>query len=184
MALIIEDGTIVSGADTYISLVDATTYHSSRGNSAWASAVSDPVREQALRRAADFLDMNFYTRWKGAQIQPLTQARQWPRAGVRVSQEQVYYDVPPSFYDTQYSGFLAITTIPQKLKDAQCELALRALSGPLAPDLKRGGKVSSVTVGPITTVYEQGAPAETVYSLINKLLSPLLKPRSSRLERS
>ncbi len=35
MALTVEDGTVVAGADSYLSVADANEYHQSRGNTAW-----------------------------------------------------------------------------------------------------------------------------------------------------
>ena len=40
----------------------------------------------------------------------------------------------------------------------------------LMPDLDRGGKVISETVGPISTTYSSGAPAGTKYEMIENLL--------------
>ncbi len=39
MALIVEDGTGLSTAESYISVADATTYHTARGNSSWNDIV-------------------------------------------------------------------------------------------------------------------------------------------------
>jgi hypothetical protein len=176
VALTVEDGTIVTGAESYISASDATTYHTNRGNTAWTG--TDAVKEAALRRAAAYLDGHYRKRWKGARVYPLTQAMEWPRAGVEVVDEQVYYDTPPSFYDSEYSGFLAITTIPQRLKDAQCELALRALSGPLADDLSASVRREKVDV--LETEYAPGAkPGQIEYQIVDQLLSDFLKPSGS-----
>lgn len=172
MALTVETGAIVTGAESYVSAADCTTYHTNRGNTAWTG--TDAVKEAALRRATAYLDGHYRARWKGCRVYPLTQALEWPRAGVRIVDEQVYYDVPPSFYDSEYSGFLAITTIPQRLKDACCELALRALSGDLAEDFTSGVKREKVDV--LETEYFQGAAPGTTYRIVDDLLSDFLKP--------
>lgn len=175
----------MANADSYISLVDAASYHTARGNTSWGAVATDALREIALRKATTYIDQKYYSRWKGAQINPVTQSLQWPRAGVKVAQEQVYYDVPPSYYDTQYSGFLAITTIPQRLKDAVCEAALISLTEVLNPALKRGGKVTSVTVGPISQTFSGSAPSTTTYQIIDRLLVAFLKAGGTTvLERS
>jgi len=183
MALIVETGVQVSGADSYVSLTDAAAYHTDRGNTAWAAAASDTVREQALRKATQYIDGHYFHRWKGAVVAPLTQSLQWPRAGVKISDPQEYYATLPSFYDVSYSGFLEITTIPQKLKDATCEAALRSLSAALAPDLKRGGRMASVNVAGIQEVFEQGASPNTSYQIIDQLLAPFLKSNQMSLVR-
>jgi len=162
MPLVIETGTIITAADSYVSLESAATYHLNRGNTAWGLAASDTLREQALRRAVAYLDGKYYPRWKGAQVSPLVQCLQWPRKNANLGQST--FDLIPS------------TLIPQRLKDAQCELALRALSGDLAEDLDRGGLVQSVQVGPVTQTFSDRAPAAKTYQIVEQLLAPLLEP--------
>ncbi len=175
--IIVESGSIVTGADSYESLANAGAYLVKRGDATWAAATA-ANREAALRKATTYLDGHYRKRWKGQKVYPLTQALEWPRVGVRVVDEQVYYyDTPPSFYDSEYSGYIAITTIPQRLKDACCELALRALSAPLADDITAGIKREKVDV--IETEYFQGAAPGTTYQIVDQLLSDFLKPSGS-----
>ncbi len=152
MALIIEDGSVVAGAESYASVADADTYHVNRGNAAWTG--TDAVKEAALRKAAAYLDGEYRRRWKGYRVQPLVQVMEWPRVSV------------PS------------NTIPQRLKDAQCELALRALAGELAPDTH--GKVKRETVDVLTTEWFEGSdPSVTTYRIVEQLLSDLIRPKGS-----
>ena len=175
MALTVEDGTIKSGAESYISASDATTYHTNRGNTAWTG--TDAVKEAALRRAAAFLDGRYRKRWKGVRTSPTTQAMEWPRTGVRLVDEFTG-DWPPSQYDSENYGYLESDTIPQRLKDAQCELALRALAGELAPDYN--GSVIREKVDVLETEYAPGSsPGAKTYQLIDLLLSDLLNPVGS-----
>ena len=172
--IVIEDGSIVASSVSYVSAVDATTYHAARGNALWSGA--DSVKEAALIKAATYLDGKYRKRWKGQKAKPVIQSMEWPRVGVRVvDTPQPYYDVPPSFYDDAYSGFLGITTIPQRLKDAQCEAALLALSAELAPALN--SSVRSEKVDILETTYAPGAKAGQVeYQAIDQLLSDYLQP--------
>lgn len=177
MALTVEDGTQIAAAESYISAADATTYHTANGNSAWTG--TDAVKEAALRRACRYLDGEYRQRWKGQKVYPLTQVLEWPRVGVSVIDgPQQYYDVPPSFYDSAYSGFLAITTIPQRLKDAQCELALLALAGALAPTVD--GSVRREKIDVLETEYAPGVrPGKKSYPVVDQLLSDFLRPLGS-----
>jgi hypothetical protein len=179
MALTVETGLIVAGADSYISVADASTYHTNRGNAAWAAAASDAVREQALRNATAYIDGHYRQRWKGQPVYPTTQPLEWPRVGVKVvDQQQYFYDVPPSFYDSALNGFLGITVIPQRLKDATCEAALRALAGPLAIDTETGIVREKIDV--LETEYARGAvPGQTTYQVIDQLLSDFLKSKGT-----
>ena len=177
MALICENGSIVAGAETYVSSADCTQYHANRGNTSWAG--TDAVKEAALRKATAYIDGKYRSRWKGQKVYPIDQPLEWPRIGVKVTDgPQQYYDVPPSFYDTEYAGFLAITTIPQRLKDATCEAALRALSGDLAIDADNS--LARKKIDALEWEYRQGAvPGQKTYQIIDQLLSDYLKPLGS-----
>lgn len=163
--LTVETGSIVSGANSYVSAADATDYHTARGNSAWTG--TDAVKEAALLKAAAYLDGHYRNRWKGCKVRPVpsdglaTQLMEWPRDYVEVS------------------GYLfPFDDIPQRLKDAQCELALIALSADLAPNISAGIKREKVDV--LETEYFAGSPAgTTVYTAVNNLLSDLLKSTNS-----
>lgn len=162
MALTIETGAIVAGADSYVSAADATTYHVARGNATWTG--TDAVKEAALLKAAAYLDGHYRNRWKGDRVEPATQPMEWPRYGVCVSNAG--------------GIFLDSNVIPQRLKDAQCELALIALSADLAPSVSAGVKREKVDV--LETEYFAGAPVgTTVYTAVNNLLADLLKPINS-----
>jgi len=153
--LTVETGAIVAGAESYVSAADATTYHTNRGNATWTG--TDAVKEAALLKAAAYLNGHYCKRFKGAKYLPLEQSMQWPRVDVLVD------------------GYLiATTTIPQRIKDAQCELALIALGADLAPNISAGIKREKVDV--LETEYFAGAPAgTTVYTAVNNLLADYVK---------
>lgn len=173
MALIVEDGSIVLGAESYATVLECDTYHANRGNTAWTG--TDAVKESALRKAATFLDGEYRRRWKGYRVQPTTQAMEWPRLGVCVV---IDYPSSVAAYGYLSADYLDETTIPKRLKDAQCELALRALSAELAPDT--AGIVKREKVDVIETEYFAGADAgRTTYRIVDQLLSDLLKHKGS-----
>lgn len=159
MALIVETGAIIAGADSYVSVTDCDTYHADRGNTAWTG--TDAVKEHALRKAVAYLDGHYRNRLKGIMVDPIKQNLAWPR------------------YDVVIDGVtLARSPIPQRIRYAQCELALIALSADLAPNVSAGVKREKVDV--LETEYFAGAPAgTTVYTAVNNLLSDLLKPINS-----
>lgn len=174
MALTIEDGSIVTGAESYATVAEADTYHTNRGNAAWTG--TDAVKEAALRKAASYLDGEYRNRWKGYRVAPLTQAMEWPRMNVTV--DDGGYSL--TFNDQLYLGpiCLASDAIPPRLKDAQCELASRALAGELAADT--GAKIKRETVDVITTEYFNGEdPGKVRYLAVEQLISDLLRPKGS-----
>lgn len=160
MALIVEDGTVVSGAESYISVADADTYWAKRNNSTWASA-STTEKEAALRHACKYLDQQYS--WIGSRIEAF-QPLNWPRV----------LDIPQSTSWLNIEVLVeGIYTVPTALKDAQCELALEALGASLAPSLERGGLISSERVGSIAVTYAPGAPANKRYPFVDLLVKQI-----------
>lgn len=155
MALVIEDGSGRSDAETYVSLTDCDAYHAGRGNSAWTG--EDAVKEAALREATSFVEDSYRGLWRGVRAK-WKQALSWPRFGV-VDQD----------------GFnIANDSIPTLLMDAVCEAALRAIQSDLTPDLDRGGEIKRQKVDVIETEYKDGAPPGKVYPEIENKLACLL----------
>lgn len=152
MSLIVETGTGIANAESYISVVDATNYHAARGNAAWAALASDTEREQLLRKATDYMQSFYAGRWKGVRLTG-TQSLDWPRSAVVVDGYQVAF-------------------LPADVAKACAELALRAAAGDLAPDV--GAQVVSKTVGPISVTYAAGARQSTAFKAVDQLLGRYL----------
>ncbi len=134
MTLTVEDGTGVATADTYVSQADADTFHAANGAPAvWTAATSDE-KDAALREATRYLDGAYMHRYVG-QKYTKEQSLHWPRTGA---------------YD--WHGWdIAVTAIPQQLKDACAMLALRAKSASLLGDLEDGaGAIKKTLVKVIT----------------------------------
>ena len=164
MSLIAEDGTGRADAESYVSVAEAFTYHSNRGCDIWVS-LTQAQQEQALRRATDYMLGEYRLRWLGRRVL-ITQALDWPRVGV----------VLEDFGGSQgrkgmgsYGLFqVPFTIVPVEVKNAACELALRASAGILADDLQR--RTDQETVGPITVRYNQAAPQRVKYPAIDMIL--------------
>ena len=58
MAFIVEDGSNISGSNSYITLAFADSYHADRGEVAWSNA-SQATKEQAIIKATDYLDSHY-----------------------------------------------------------------------------------------------------------------------------
>ncbi len=146
MTILVEDGTIVSGANSYISTTGLTAYATARGISLVSGA------ETLLIQAMDWLEQQSFIGYK----QTATQNLQWPRYGVYIDG---YYKEP--------------TSIPQQLINGQCEIALAidAGNGPLVnlePAIKRE------KVGPLETEYMDGTNQNTIVKKINNVLWKIL----------
>lgn len=162
MALVTEDGTGLADAESYISVADATAYHAARGNAAWTALASDTVREQALRKATDYMGQTYRDRWAGNRVST-TQALDWPR-----------YDVPRrDLPGDSYYAYYASDAVPAEIVRACAELALRAAAGDLVEDEDQ--RISAVSAGSVSVTFQQGSSPRKQYPAIDGLLRPLLK---------
>lgn len=162
MTLIVEDGTGKADAESYISVADASAYHTARGNAAWAALASDTLREQALRRATDYMLQRYRKRWGGYRY-GATQALDWPRSFVYL--EPFVHGAVGT-----YPYLVADNIVPTEVKNACAELALRAAAGSLSPDQSRAK--TRVKVGPIETEYDASSPQGVQFVAIEAMLSP------------
>lgn len=153
MTLIVEDGSGRADANAYVSVAEADAYFALRNNAAWAAAAAAD-KEAAIVRATDYLDAGYAFRGVRASQ---TQALAWPRLAA------------------EDDAGRAIAGVPEAVRRACIELALRALDGELLPDAPRGGRVKSESLGPLSVTYADGAPAGTARAAIDRLLRPVLR---------
>jgi hypothetical protein len=107
MALIVEDGSGKSDAQSYVSVTDADDYHANHSASTDWSGADTADKEKALRLATQWLDATYHGRWKGVRFSA-DQALDWPRDSVELD------------------GYvLSVSDLPQQLLDATCEMALK-----------------------------------------------------------
>lgn len=143
MALIVQDNTgSVPNANAYISVQEFKDYWTDRGGD--FSAYPDQQIEAGIIRATDYLDQRF--NFVGKKRLGRDQSTEWPRTSA--------WD-RDRFY---------ITDIPQEVKEATAEYALRSLAADLNPDPQRdatGAAIQSKSeqVGPISesVTYVSGA---------------------------
>lgn len=115
MALVVEDGTGLSTANAYVSLVFVDAYHVDRNHTAWVDFITQE-REAAVVRATDYIDKRFGRRFVGFRSRG-TQALEWPRLDA-----------------LDDDGYL-LSNVPFQVEKACAEYAMRAiLLGVLAPD--------------------------------------------------
>ena len=168
--LIVEDGTGLETAESYISVADADTYHTARGNETTWTDLDVTVKEQLLRKATEYMVQEYRLRWKGVRATAV-QALDWPRGLV----ERPDYAYAGMNGYTTISGdfYFPSNDVPVEVERACAELALRAASAPLGPDL--GAPVLREKIGPIDVEYAQGARQTTVYQAVDNMLAPFLK---------
>lgn len=171
-SLIVEDGTGLFNADSYISVADADLRHTNFGNTAWTvGTVTLAQKESALRKATAYMEQAYRMKWQGLPRKPrsgfassdfLPQALSWPRWDVWVDQ----YPVDPD-------------SVPAEVKNACADLALRALTGDLNADLTQ--KVVREGVGSLATAYDPNSPQHVRYRAIDMMLAPFLVTTSGNV---
>lgn len=169
MPFIVEDGTGVDGANSYVSLEYANEYFTLRNRTEWTG--TDAVKQGHLISATDYIEAIFGRRFIGEMTDP-AQPLSWPRI------------------DTDY----AEDEIPDVLKRACCEYACQIIvGGELLPTPTVDASGFSVVttreaVGPIETEYRVAGSigrAMTVrsYPKADSLMAGLLLPSSGRVIR-
>lgn len=152
MTIIVEDGSIVANANSYIDTTDFAAYATAREYTVVGTA------ETLLIEAMDYLESQVFIGIKHTS----TQSLQWPR-------DYAYID-----------GYLLTnSTIPQLLIDVQCEIAMAidAGNGPL-DDIARTPIRTKVDV--IEVEYEAGTAPFVVNRKIQNKLWKLLSGGGSR----
>lgn len=160
MALVVEDGSVVTSANTYVSVATLDTYHEDRNNTDWAAA-SDEAKQSAVLDAARYLDFGY--RWLGTR-RSSTQPMAWPRY-------MQYLDADLRLVPSD--------EVPLRVQDAQCELALEALAGPLMASLDRGNREAKIQVGPLAVEYFPDAAGQKEFPVVDALLADLVAERSA-----
>lgn len=154
MTLTVETGTGSSASEAYASVSQADTRLAALGMATWA-ALSTAEKEQALRRATAYMEQAYADRWRGTRLLR-DQALSWPRYGVEA-----------------YGHYYDSTSVPAVIVTACIDLALKAATSDLNPDLTR--TTIREKVGPIETEYAPNAPEATRYRSIDQALAPFFK---------
>ena len=145
--LIIENGQGLSNSESYVDESYVNAYFLKRGNTEWDSITN---KESRIVLAMDFIENN-YT-YLGTKLVS-TQSLSFPRV---INGETVY---------------------PIAIKNALCELALKANSGDLLQDT--GKTTIREKVGTLEVEYDPNQDDLTSYNYVNKLLAPYLVSTSS-----
>ena len=168
MAFVVEDGTGLTNSTSYSSVAFADAYFLDRMITPW-SLLSTEQKQAYLIRATDYIDARWGNMFKGEPILE-TQALVFPTS--------------------------AFEGIPEVLKKATSEYALRASTAPLAPDIEQDPSGFQVSrrfekVGPIEERTDfaflgPGAVRQLLkpYPAADMLLRPLLKLSQGRILRN
>lgn len=161
--MIVENGTGLPNADSYVSVEFADSYFSARGVSGWNTLTTEK-KEQALICGTDFIDSIYH--WCGKKATS-EQALRFPRVNL-----------------VDYEG-QTIEGIPTCLKQAVCDASLLKANGTeLFQTKNENGDVVSETITTLSFTYSKSDKSEkttqtTLYDSINTKLRGLFKESSA-----
>ena len=155
MSLVVEDGTGIDGANTYISLIDVIAYCNNVGYADFIAASSED-QNSAILRGMRYIESHNFIGFKNQTINSL----EWPRDDA-IDRNEI--EIDPS-------------EIPQKLKDAVCETSSLELSSPgsLQPNETRQG-LKREEYGDVKFEYFNSGNMKPKFSVITGLLAGLTK---------
>lgn len=152
MALTVEDGTGIEGADAYVEISDVDDYADAYGKTAWAGSNSE--KEIHIRRATQFID------------------NKYPFVGTPLTAAQGLLFPMQSLIVRGYE----ITGLPRQLLDAVCELATISVGTDLIDSVAaRAYTYRKVEVGDIKkTERFESDDDQKIFHSVELLLTPLL----------
>lgn len=165
MALIVEDGSGLANADSYVSLADASTMATALGLVFAISGSDEALAEQALRRATLWLDATYRSRFGGWKRRYRQQALEWPRQGA--------YDnavVPQLIPEDEVPAEIVRATVIAAARE-------KASPGSLSPDVTPGEITKRLKVGSYEEEYFGAggvADQRPVVSMVDDVLGSLL----------
>ena len=151
--MVVEDGTGVEGANSYVDMPYADAYHLARGN-AWLEG------EDALVRATDYIDREFSGLFLGDR-KAFDQSLEWPRKHVPIGGYKYFGD----------------DVIPDALKKAVCDVALAMVQG--TTETATGGAIKAEKIDDVgefqyfePTEYETSGFCVDVADTLRRFLRP------------
>jgi len=161
MALVVEDGSVVAGANTYLNTGEGEVILEDR-----FGITGVTLTEAELKSAAQYLE-GFCDQYQGVKVDPVNQSLCWPRSGVSI-------DCVP----------LSSSVIPQDLKTAQALAAYEANQGKdLQPNQSKQTVKRKSIAGQIDVEYsESGMSSGTSFTKVNQYLKPLFKTMNQQLK--
>lgn len=151
MALVIEDGSVVSGANSYVTLAEFKAWADSRDISYNAD---DNVVEAQILRAMDYFERLFFIGNKANENQPL----QWPRTEALI--DGYYADA---------------TEIPKEVKTALYEATVVEAAGYSELEVQ-SRKTLRERVGDIEVEYAENSENRTITPALQYALNRIVQP--------
>ena len=155
-AFVVEDGSGLSNANSFVTVAEADDFWELRNNATW-EALSDEAKQAAVIRATEYL-CQFDSMYPGYR-RTIGQSLSWPRIGA------CYVD----------GEWIPDGTVPPEIKKACFELAYKASSSELTPDIDYSTAVRRQRVGKIEVEYFNKGPSSKIYPIVSVHLSRILQ---------
>lgn len=150
MALVVEDGSIVAGANSYVTIAEYRSWANDRGIDVEASQ----LLEKSIYRAMDFFEQLHFIGNKANENQPL----QWPRTEALI--DGYYADA---------------TEIPTQVKTALYEAIKVEIDGYSQLNIEDRRTIKE-KIGDIEIQYAENSETKTVTPALNRALGKILYP--------
>lgn len=151
MTITVEDGSIVTGANSYVSETDMIAYAAARG-----VTIEVAEAEQFLIVCMDYLETRLY---QGSQVSFGTQPLSWPRNGVYIEDNLLDNDA-----------------IPDRLVNALNQLCIELKSGYDAlVTITKDDQVKRKSFAVFAKEYFDNASSQPIFQKVNAWLNPLLE---------
>lgn len=154
MALVIEDGSVVAGANSYITLAEYRAWANVRGITA---SDSDTVLERYILRAMDYFEQLQFIGNKANENQPL----QWPRTEALI--DGYYADA---------------TEIPVNVKTAMYE-AVKVEADGYSELLNQERRTTREKIGDIEITYADNSENRTITPALTNALRKIIQPATA-----
>jgi hypothetical protein len=154
VAFTVEDGTGVTGANSYVSVADADAYFALVGTPALWTAATSGEKEQALFKGTQYIEAHYL--WATGGISSTTQGLGWPRSSA----------------EDRYGRTLDSDVVPEVVKQATCEAALRSMTEDLLADESQR-VIKERVEGAVEIQYADDGDSTTHYPMIDQLLTGL-----------
>jgi len=164
-SFVVEDGSGLATANSYLSLADAKIYYENY-KADWVAtwdALGSAAQEEALRIGTQYMDNRYGGCWRGTALVS-TQALDWPRTGAYTDDD---YAIPSD-------------AVPAKLEYATAEMAYRQVieTDGIMPDITNPGgiKRKKVKVGPLEQDIEYAGSSSQIasYRTVSNLIKELI----------
>ena len=178
MAIIVEDGSIVAGANAYATLAEVDLWHEDRLNTLWTNA-DDETKEAAMLRATAGLESKYRGRWYGYKADHnaanAPQFLSWPRRDdIDESRANGFTSATMTPFADGDGIEYPVTEVPALVKQAYYEVCLIEITQPFVSiQLSRDDMLKYQRVDVIEQEWLRNAPAVVQFPHIDSLLSTL-----------